>query len=445
LDSFLTFINQQPDIKEQASLLAVSGGVDSVVLVSLFHKMGFKAGIAHCNFGLRGEESENDEEFVRTLAASCGFDFFSTRFDTKVLAKEKAISTQMAARDLRYKWFEEIRQSNAYTWIATAHHANDSFETVLLNLVRGSGLPGLHGIPGVNKQLIRPLIYATKEEILKYARENSLEWREDRSNDSDDYKRNLVRHKITPIVRQLNPSFEATFKRSSERLMAANNLLEEYLQAWRDEVVSTERDLTRIAISRILSASEPKYRLYFILQNYGYTYHQVSSIFESLLGPSGKIFESDSYTLLIDRDDVVIRRTGLSEAHEDWKIENLTGSFRYEDRLFSFQLVDSLDTTEAQKKEIAYFDSTLLIFPLVVRGWRVGDTFQPFGMKGKKKKVSDIFIDQKLDRFEKEKVRLLINGNGDILWVIGVRSDERYKVRQESEEILMVSVNPAHS
>jgi tRNA(Ile)-lysidine synthase len=443
LDSFLTFINQQGlNPGEETCLLAVSGGVDSVVLAHLFHKMGWKAGLAHCNFGLRGEESDGDQQFVEDLAKQYGFDFYSKGFDTKQFTKEHSVSTQMAARELRYPWFEEIRSANHYHWIATAHHANDSFETVLLNLVRGTGLPGLHGISVKHNFLIRPLLFATKEDILKYAISNGLTWREDRSNDTDDYKRNLIRHKVMPVLQQLNPSLEQTFNHTSKRLTAANNLLEEFLQNWKTSIIKINQGNIYISFKALLACNEPVYRLWYILQEFGFSHQQAEQIIAALPGISGRKFLSTSHILLIDRADLIIKKESDGNELSSLEISELNGHFQIGN--LSLQVHQGGRNSSHQcniGKDSIMVAPEKLKFPLLVRKWKTGDVFQPFGMKGKKKKLSDLFTDLKMDRFQKDDTDVLLNGNGEIIWVIGIRSDERYRVDDSVSEVVFISVS----
>ncbi|WP_255711088.1 tRNA lysidine(34) synthetase TilS [Dyadobacter chenhuakuii] len=443
LDAFLTFINQHKlDLEKQPCLLTVSGGVDSIVMLHLFHKAGFSVGIAHCNFGLRGEESNGDEEFVRQLAQAYGFPFFAKHFDVKSFAKEKGISTQMAARDLRYEWFETLKTTNGYTYIATAHHANDSLETTLLNLTRGTGLSGLHGISGINNHLIRPLLLATKEQILTYAQENALTWREDRSNASDDYKRNLIRHKVVPVLQQLNPSLEATFIHSSAKLSSADRLLKEMLDEWASGVVVKEGEQVRISKAKIVLESEPGYRLWHILQDYGFAYAQVEKIVEGLNGMPGKLFESASYTLLIDRKDLILKNRVIAASDDEIKIEESQSEVNIAGRLISLYKKSRNSNDELpSNKSIVSINYDKLVFPLKIRKWEVGDSFRPLGMNGARKKLSDLFIDSKMDRFAKEQVLVLLNGNGEVIWVVGVRLDERYKVHGRTAHILQVVVS----
>lgn len=440
LDSFLTFINQQRLVLAgQRTLLTISGGIDSIVMADLFCKAGFSAGFAHCNFGLRGEESALDEMFVRELAGNYNFPVFVKHFDTKAFVKEHAVSTQMAARDLRYPWFEKIRKEHAFDWIATAHHANDALETTLLNLVRGTGIAGLHGIAAKNKFLIRPLLFATKDEIFDYAQQNNLFWREDRSNQSLDYKRNIIRKKVIPVLKEMNPSLESTFQITSERIRAAGSLLSEFMLKWQNESVREIDGQLHISIHALLSESEPVYRLWHILNNYGFQYTQVIRIIKSLHAVSGKIFHSDSHILLKDREDLILKPAEKEKILEQLVITDSNGNYVFADDYLSFSQEIKLPDFQLEKKNcLAYLDKETLIFPLTVRSWHAGDIFCPFGMNGKRKKVSDVLIDLKLNIYQKQKVNVLVSGNGEIIWVIGIRSDDRYRVTDKTHTIIKI-------
>jgi len=440
LEAFLTFINQQKlDLHKKSTLLTVSGGVDSIVLAHLFFQAGFRAGIAHCNFGLRGEESDGDEAFVKALAAEYKFPFFVRDFSTRDHAEKEGISTQMAARDLRYRWFEEIRAENGFDWIATAHHANDSFETVILNVVRGTGLAGFHGIAAQNKTLIRPLIFASRAEIQDYLRQHQLSWREDSSNESIRYKRNLIRHEIVPVLKRINPSLENTFRTTTKRVGAAENLLNDFLNQWKKEHLRNVGDEYYISIPALTSVSEPTYRLWFILQDFGFSYIQTEEIYTSAEGISGKIFKSRTHQVLKDRDYFIISHAG-SERYTSCEISKPSGAYIIDNSVFLFKIVyKNPDFLFEVDNSIAYLNISNLKFPLLIRTWETGDSFCPFGMKGKRKKVSDLLIDLKLNRNQKKQVKVLVNGNGDIIWVIGYRTDERYRVGDNCEEIVLIT------
>jgi tRNA(Ile)-lysidine synthase len=443
LDPFLTFINQHKlDLKSQSCLLAVSGGVDSIVLMHLFKQMAFPAAVAHCNFGLRGEESQGDEAFVKELSAKYEMPFFTKEFDVKSHKKEKSVSTQMAARELRYNWFEELRTENSFDWIVTAHHANDSLETTLLNLARGTGLSGVYGIAGINGNLLRPLLLAEKEAILTYANEHELHWREDRSNDSDDYKRNLLRHHVVPVLKQLNPSLEQNFNVTSERLDAANSLLDEFLSNWKSTVSEIKEDKFYIDIAALVGSSEPAYRLWYLLEKFGFSYQQSVQIIKGISGISGRQFLSKAHILLIDRGNLIIKKRSDDQETPRLEINCLQGDFQLNNLSLHFQRGERGPQPQAfNGKNAIILDPQKLVFPLSVRKWRNGDIFQPFGMKGKRKKLSDLFIDLKMDLFQKENTYLLLNGNGEVIWVIGIRLDERYRVGDSVAKAVFISVS----
>ncbi|MET7254011.1 tRNA lysidine(34) synthetase TilS [Dyadobacter jiangsuensis] len=441
LDSFLTFINQHtPHLKQQPTLLAVSGGVDSVVMTHLFHNLGLPAGIAHCNFGLRGEESQGDEAFVRELAARCNFPFFVNSPDVKSLAKGTSVSTQMAARELRYEWFEKVREEMGYRWVATAHHANDSLETLLLNLARGTGLAGLTGIAPVNGHLIRPLLLSNRAEVSHYASENGIEWREDRTNATDDYYRNKIRHHVIPVLAELNPSLEKTFNVSAERLRASNALLEAHLQNWKKQIVSDENGNLRIPIVAISGESEPAYRLWFILRNFGFQYRQARSVAAYLNANPGKQFFSPTHVLLIDRDFLVLRDLSENSGQEELVIEQPDATLDWHGAKLVLRTLPAGSPVHFDLTTIAV-DLDLLTFPLTVRKWQQGDIFHPFGMGGKRKKISDLLTDKKVDLFEKEKTAVLLNGHGEIIWVVGIRADERFKITTATSNLLLICLN----
>jgi len=446
LDSFLTFINQQGfNLRNEPCLLAVSGGIDSVVMTHLFYKAGFSVVVAHCNFSLRGEESDGDESFVHQLAEAYGFTFVTKKFDTKMFAEERSVSTQMAARELRYNWFEEVRKSYHLHWIATAHHINDSLETSLLNLVRGTGISGLHGISVKNNFVIRPLLFTTREQIMDYATAHNLNWREDRSNDSDDYKRNLIRHKVIPVFKEMNPSLESTFVFSSERLKSADYLLREYLDSWKKEVLQVENELIRISINRITSGSEPIYRLWTILQDFGFTYSQARQVGNNLYGISGRGFSSSTYSLLIDREELILKPKVHADNADYILVSEPDTTVVLHDYSIVFSKTLYINEVIIHKdKQYAYIDADKLIFPLTIRKWSAGDYFMPFGMNGKKKKVSDLLIDLKLDLFKKDNIYILVNGNGEIIWVIGTRSDERYRIQDFTDNVIAVSLHQSN-
>jgi tRNA(Ile)-lysidine synthase len=444
LDSFLTFINQQNwNLGGSKTLLAVSGGIDSVVMLHLFHKAGFDVGIAHCNFGLRGDESTADEHFVRTLAERYGYPFHTILFDTKSFVREHAVSTQMAARSLRYNWFDKLRIEFKYSWIATAHHANDSFETSLLNFVRGTGLAGLDGVPITSGNVIRPLLFATRANIEVYLHQNDLLWREDRSNASLDYKRNIIRHEVVPTLKKLNPSLERTFEATAERLAAADVLLGLHLTEWAGHISTRKEDNLTISIEKLLSSPKPAYGLWFIVQHYGFSYEQSKLILETIRGIAGKQFYSNTHTILRDRNTLLISENKQVAPDNTLDISSNENNYILDKGSLHVR-VDKTPLPFLFEKDpnVGLFDMNLLQFPLILRPWLRGDSFQPLGMKGKRKKLSDLFIDAKIPLLKKHDLRVLVNGNGDIIWVVGLRMDERFKVSDATRFIFTITFTP---
>lgn len=431
LNHFLTFVNEHRlPLLDAPTLLAVSGGVDSMVLAELFRRAGFSFALAHCNFGLRGDESDADERFVRQWAENAGVPCHVRHFETQHTADSQRISIQMAARDLRYAWFEELLKDFHYTYLALAHHADDSIETVLLNLVRGTGLPGLLGIASVRSSTIRPLLYTSKKEILDFARTYNITWREDSSNVTDHYRRNVLRHQVLPVLQQLNPSLEGTFRHTTERLRAASSLLDSFLTQWKSRAVRQEGDRYYVSLDLLRQAQEPAYQLHSVLEPFGYSYAQTQKIVAALNALSGKQFHSSTHTVIKDRSELIISPRNLSlgiepiQIHADTAQINLPGGGTLTLTRYPY-LPDFKPPSDSH---IAYFDAAHLRFPLTVRAWQHGDWFCPFGMKGKRKKVSDLLVENKVPMSRKSQCLVLLNGDETILWVLGMRADDRSRL-----------------
>ncbi|WP_373330650.1 tRNA lysidine(34) synthetase TilS [Salmonirosea aquatica] len=422
------------------TLLAVSGGVDSMVLAELFRRAGSPFALAHCNFGLRGDESDADERFVRQWAENAGVPCHVHLFDTQAEADKRRISIQMAARDLRYAWFKELLDGFGYPYLALAHHADDSIETVLLNLVRGTGLPGMIGIAPVRNRLIRPLLYSSKHEILNFARHQNIPWREDSSNATDHYRRNVLRHRVVPVLQELNPSLEATFLQTSERLRAASSVLDVYLATWRSQAVRQEGDTHFVSIDMLRRTREPVYLLHTVLEPFGYSYAQVQNIVATLDATSGKQFHSHSHSVVKDRTELIISPQISTPDVRYLQIAKGTSRIHVSEKGVLLLTHHTYFPTfvPTPDKHIAYFDEALLCFPLVVRPWQIGDWFCPFGMSGKRKKVSDLLVEHKIPVSHKPNCLVLLNGDQQILWVIGLRADDRFRLGPHSIKFLQV-------
>lgn len=414
-----------------------------MVMAALFQRTGLSFSVSHCNFGLRGVESDGDELFVRHWAESHGIQVYFRQFDTQGTADREGISIQMAARNLRYKWFRELLQNQGFDYLATAHHANDALETTLLNLSRGTGLAGLPGIIPVQGNLIRPLLFATKAQILQFADEEHLEWREDSSNLTDHYQRNLLRHQVIPVLQQLNPSLETTFLTTSQRLQSANVLLKEYLSQWKSQIVRTEDSTLYIQIAAIQNAKEPVFQLHFILDAFGYSYAQTQQIVAALDQISGKIFTSGTHQLIKDRTDLILtpfdlptfgKAVQVFENTEEVKIPAII-ALKIRRLPFTNGFYFSPDRSET------WFDEAKIQYPLTVRPWQEGDWFCPFGMNGKRKKVSDLLIDHKVALNQKKNTLVMLDKEQRILWVVGIRADDRFRIDQTTSKIMHVSIS----
>ena len=437
LSSFKAFIKNKLLFQSTDKvLLAVSGGIDSMVMVDLFEKAAFQFGIAHCNFQLRGDASDKDEQLVREVAHQLDVPFFNIKFDTTSAAEHYQSSIQMVARELRYQWLEDIRATNDFQYIATAHHLNDSLETVLYNFSKGCGIRGLHGIPVQQGAIIRPLLFATRIDILHYTRQERIGFREDVSNASTKYSRNKLRHEVIPKLEVINPSLIDTFKRTLEQLQEAEILFDEIIDTYKKDLVEERNGLTYINTTPILSHSAKATIFYEILSPYGFNATHIRQLLSDQTR-IGAIVSSEQYELLKDRNYFVLRlKNTLQENIKLVKINTTKVIIKNQEISFQYDLPvpTNLHTPPTQ----VYINSQKIMFPLTIRKWKAGDRFQPLGMQGKTKKLQDYFSDLKLNRFEKEEV-LILESKGKIVWVIGHRMDERFKVQADTEKVMLIS------
>lgn len=440
IDQFLTFINKQNLIQPtQKVLLAVSGGMDSVVMCDLFSKAKFDFVIAHCNFGLRAEESNEDEMFVKKLSIKYKVPFVITTFQTLEFADHEKISTQMAARILRYEWFEKIRKEHHCDYIATAHHQNDVLETVLLNLTKGTGIAGLHGIKAKKDYLIRPMLFAGKEQIFEYVVENQIIWREDSSNESNKYQRNLIRNEVVPLLKKINPNLENTMQQTIERVAAVEEIFEQEMRMLRKQITWSDSQATFVNYKAIQTLSQPMIKLSEMLKPFHFTYQQCQNIFEAFDKEPGRTFFSPTHTLVKDRTELVITKKNL-QIFESQVIESGMREFISEN--IHLHIGESFEKTEdfivpAAKKK-ACLDADKVRFPLQIRKWKEGDWFCPLGMN-KKKLISDFLIDTKVPLNLKKEVYVLTS-NGSIVWVVGHRIDDRFKVTDKTEKVFLIEI-----
>jgi len=413
-------------------LAAVSGGMDSVLMVHLLKSACFNFGIAHCNFQLRGDESATDEEFCKNLAKQASVPFHFIKFNTQTYAAEKKISIQMAARDLRYQWFEQIRQQYGYSVIALAHHQNDTIETILLNLTRGTGIAGLHGILPKNGALVRPLLFLGREEIQNLVNENTYDYVEDSSNSSTKYARNKIRHEVIPKLKELNPNLENTFENNLRHFRDMETLLELKLEELKKELFVSQGDEIYLALAAVKHLNPKRLLLFKLLQEYGFNETAIDDLIASLDKHSGRVFEAAAYQLVLDRDQIIlIKKPG--DARENVLINEGDHAVNYGNYKLTLLHDDSPLIIKDNPMSVAV-DTALLIYPLTIRRWQQSDSFYPLGMKTRKK-LSDFFINQKIPLHVKSEIPLLVNGNGEIIWIGGYRLDERYKVNKNTKKV----------
>ncbi len=418
-------------LKDKKLLLAISGGVDSMVMAELFRQSGYSIALAHCNFGLRAEESDGDESFVREYALKYNTPVFVTRFDTKLFAADNKLSVQVAARQLRYLWFEELLTENNLDYLLTAHHLDDSIETFLINFTRGTGLEGLTGIPQQNGNIIRPLLPFTREEIEAFAHENKIQWREDSSNASDKYLRNKLRHDIVPALKALNPSFAGSFQNTLSHLQQAQSMVVDASVLVYKQVVTEKNGQKHINVAELKRLPNYTAYLYHWLNPFGFSAWE--DIYAVVDAQSGKQLLSQGYRLLKDREVLILEPLKEND-NSQYLIEKDVKEITYPVHL-------KLSPAEARmipsgEHEITV-DAQKLKFPLVVRKWQEGDYFYPLGMKGQKKKVSKYFKDEKMSLSEKEDIWILCSEN-QIVWIINKRADERFKTDKNTTQTLKI-------
>lgn len=437
---FEAFVNEQRLFsKNDRILLALSGGVDSVVLAELLLELGYTFSAAHCNFHLRGEESNRDADFVIKWAECHGVELFVQDFDTYGYMQEKGISLEMAARELRYSWFENIMQENQFDYLLTAHHADDSAETFFINLLRGTGIAGLHGILPKNGSIVRPLLFATRKSILDYAESKNIQFVEDSTNSETKFLRNKIRHCVIPVLKEISPDFDSVIRKNIERLRDTETIFRSAIEKVKDEIIIREKENIKISIAELQSLHPIGIYLYEILSDYGFNESVVNNVSMVLDAESGKRFYSKTHCLLKDREYLLIYPIDKDEKETNYSIDAEITSI-IEPFKAKIEVLKDLNFISVPKKaNVAMLDMDLLNFPLELRHWKQGDSFVPFGMK-KKKKLSDFFTANKYSLLDKERQWLLCSGN-EIVWVVGKRIDDRFKISNSTKSVLKIEIN----
>lgn len=450
LKRFINNIEQQNLFqKNDFLLLAVSGGADSVALCELCFQAGFHFEIAHCNFQLRGEESERDEKFVHQLGEKYWTKVHSKKFDTTIYAEGNKTSIQVAARELRYAWFEELLNSPFTThespftnhhsrFLLTAHHANDNIETLLMNFFKGTGIKGLQGILPKKDKIVRPLLFAKRDEINSFIQENNLEFVEDSSNNLDKYTRNYFRHQLIPSIQKVFPKSEENLLNNIERFKEIQVLYQQSIALHKKKLLEEKGNEIHIPVLKLLKTKPLKTIIYEIIKDYSFTPHQTEEALVLLNAESGKFISSATHKIIRNRNWLIIAPVNSLEAsnilinEEDSEVDFIGGKLQIKKQL-------NWQGKPSDSKEVAMLDLKNIKFPLLLRKWKQGDYFYPLGMPGKKK-LSKFFIDQKMSLTEKEKI-WVIESDKKIPWIIGKRIDDRFKITPKTKDVLCIQFN----
>ncbi len=414
-------------------LLAVSGGADSVVLMDLCVRCNFNVAVAHCNFQLRGKDADDDQAFVKQLAQQYNVKSHFIRFDTNAYAKQNKLSIEMAARELRYNWFEQLQKECGYKYIATGHHLNDSIETLFLNLLRGTGYNGLRGISNKRENIIRPLLFASREDIENYVNDHKLKYCTDITNQSDEFVRNKIRNKIIPIFKEINPAFERVMLGNLARFNDASEVLDGYFSNYCKTNLSDKKNI-EIPFSKIRKPIA--IHLFELLNPFGFSADTITKVAGSVqtTKQSGILFFSPTHKLLIDRQQIIINELSY-ETIKTITIKTINDLNNLPN--FTAEIIDIDKFNLIKSKNVACLDADKVSFPLSVRQWQQGDCFYPLGMTNKKK-VSDFLINNKINRFDKENTKVLLNNEKQIIWLINNRIDNRFKVTSNTKQVLII-------
>ena len=423
--------------QENELLVAVSGGVDSIVLTHLLYYSGYRIRLAHMNFGLRGEESERDENFVKEVADKLSIPLYVQKTEAKTFAKENGCAIQEAARILRYTWFNEVLKSEpALNYLVTAHHADDNIETVLMNLFRGTGIAGLKGIMAKQDKIIRPLLFAHRHEIDLYAKENDIDFVEDSSNKEEKYTRNFFRLQVIPMVEKIYPAAAENMRQNIERFTGVEQLYRESLQRKKKKLVLDKNGEWHIPVEKLRFSSPLQTLVYEIFHPFGFSAAQTADIISLMDSETGKYLLSSSHRLLKNRNWFIVSKIDIAEPvivvvdSPKPSIDFSQGKLEFTEKKYS------PDSTISTDPGSACLDTNAIVYPLIIRPWKTGDYFYPLGMR-KKKKLSRFFIDLKMSLPEKEKIQVMESA-GKIIWVIGLRIDDRFKVQPGTTNMTLI-------
>jgi tRNA(Ile)-lysidine synthase len=436
LNEFSRYIYENKLIKSgDRILMAVSGGIDSMVMAHLFQQLDNETGIAHCNFSLRAEESDKDEELVRQYSLRNNIPFYIKRFDTVAYSKDNTLSIQMAARDLRYKWFEEIMDEHNYDLLAVAHNLNDNIETLLINLTRGTGIAGLAGMRPKTNRIIRPLLFATRQDIVTYCSGNQIIYREDRSNEDTKYTRNKIRHKIIPVLKEINPSIETTLNDTAERFFGISEVVTAFISGLRDRISEEKGDDIYFNVELLKHHIQNKTIIYELFRPYGISNVMLNDLVRIIKGKTGSQTYTSSHRIVKNRKEIIV--TLINNSGELYYRINNIEELSTVPGILSAELTDTPATFEiSSDPSMACIDFEKVRFPLLIRKWKAGDRFYPFGMK-QPKKLSDYFVDRKYSLVEKES-KLIIESEGKIVWIIGDRLDNRFRITNSTRNALII-------
>ncbi|MFO7621237.1 MAG: tRNA lysidine(34) synthetase TilS [Bacteroidales bacterium] len=438
IDAFLKYADTNSLFRPgEKILLAVSGGIDSMVMSHLFITTGKDIALAHCNFSLRGRESDMDEEFVQQMAFANKIPFYSERFDTKEYALLNHISVQVAARELRYNWFEKIRMEHGYDKIAVAHNLNDNTETLLINLIRGTGISGLTGMKPLSNRVIRPLLFATREEIVSYADRHGVAFREDKSNSETKYTRNRIRHLVLPLLRTLNPSVESTINETAVRLSETEEIVKLFIGQLRSELFTEKENRISLDIDKLKPWMHNRTILFEIFKPYGITGPLLKDLITVISGRTGGNILTSKYRIIKNRNEIII------SAKEGYEVltNNITGIGGFQEIpwvISAEEVTVSPGFRIPSDASAGCFDSDEVLYPVIIRKWQPGDFFYPLGMDHRKK-ISDFLVDNKYSMPDKES-SLVMECDGKIFWLVGKRIDNRFRIKESTKRALIITV-----